>query len=47
MSYLCGCGGIGRRVGFKIRCPLGRAGSSPATRTIIKVYDGPVMVTRY
>ena len=27
------CGGIGRRPGFKIPCPQGRAGSTPATGT--------------
>ena len=26
-------GGIGRHVGLKIQCPLGRAGSSPALST--------------
>ena len=29
----CHRGGIGRRRGFKIRCPYGRAGSSPAGGT--------------
>ena len=30
----CPGGGIGRRCGLKIRCPKGRAGSSPALGTI-------------
>ena len=34
----CGCGGIGRRAGFKIRFPLGSASSTLATRTIIQAY---------
>ncbi len=33
-KHLCRCGGIGRRPGFKIQCPQGRAGSTPATGTI-------------
>ena len=34
-SIDCPCGGIGRRDGLKIRCPLGRACSSQARGTII------------
>ena len=30
---LCPSDGIGRRSGLKIRCPQGRAGSSPASGT--------------
>ena len=30
---ICWCGGIGRHHRLKICCPLGRAGSSPATST--------------
>ena len=33
----CDCGGIGRRIGLKIRCPYGREGSSPSSRTISKI----------
>lgn len=29
----CGYGGTGRRSGFRLQCPKGRAGSTPATRT--------------
>ena len=28
----CGCGGIGRRAGFRCLCPLGRGGSTPLIR---------------
>ncbi len=31
----CPSGGIGRRSGFKILCPYGRAGSSPASGTSV------------
>lgn len=33
MHLLCRDGGIGRRYGLKIRCPLGREGSSPSPGT--------------
>ena len=33
VNLICGYGGIGRRKGLKIPRPLGRAGSTPATRT--------------
>ena len=33
-KVLCRCGGIGRRDGFKIHCPQGRAGSIPVIGTI-------------
>ena len=33
MFLPCSSGGIGRHVGLKIQCPLGRAGSSPALST--------------
>ena len=32
----CHRGGIGRRRGLKIRCPQGRAGSSPAGGTYVR-----------
>ncbi len=38
----CGCGGIGRRQGFKIPCLSGRAGSSPAIRTTPEQFFSPV-----
>ena len=34
-TFLSPGGGIGRRYGLKIRCPKGRAGSSPAPGTTI------------
>jgi hypothetical protein len=34
MPARCGRGGTGRRRRLKISCPSGRAGSSPAVRTI-------------
>ena len=33
-KVLSRCGGIGRRDGFKIHCPQGRAGSIPVIGTI-------------
>lgn len=35
----CPSGGTGRRGGFKIRCPQGRAGSSPARGTNLFLMD--------
>jgi hypothetical protein len=39
MPRKCGRGGTGRRRRLKISCPSGRAGSSPAVRTINKTPD--------
>ena len=36
MDYISRCVGTGRRDGLKIRCPQGRAGSTPATGTKLK-----------
>ena len=36
-TFLSPGGGIGRRYGLKIRCPKGRAGSSPAPGTTNEV----------
>ena len=36
-TFLSPGGGIGRRYGLKIRCPKGRAGSSPAPGTTISM----------
>ena len=37
VGKICDCGGIGRRIGLKIRCPYGREGSSPSSRTKPKI----------
>jgi|AACY02.11.fsa_nt_gi hypothetical protein len=37
ISYLCLCGGIGRRDRLKIYCPLGRVRSSRTRGTILKL----------
>ena len=36
--HTCRCGGIGRRLGFKIQCWKQRTGSSPVTGTISSVH---------
>ena len=44
---MCRCGGIGRRDGFKIHCPQGRAGSIPVIGTIGILHEKPHFLVRF
>ena len=43
INYQCRSGGIGRHDGFKIRCFCERAGSSPASGTILCKKNGMII----